>query len=409
MELKTTMHHSSIARAVASLLATSCTSSFLLLALPAHAQGTSKPWPGSDLGWQQCQRITGDNDARLACFDRWARDQQAQPAMATGVAPAAAANASASPAPASPAASAATAQPLPPVDSTIPATRVITASDDACRDRQYSTLSRFWELEDGTSCGTFSLRGYRPIDVSFAMATEPPQTPTSPAPNHTGTPMDYQPGEMRLNLSLRTKLAQGMLTGADPTRKDSLWFGYTQQSTWQVFNTDLSRPFRTTDHEPEVMYVYPTDMHLPGGWRWRYAGAGLAHQSNGQSDPYSRSWNRIYLMGGVELDNRFVFNARAWKRISEDPEDDDNPDITDYIGRIELAGWWYPDSKNALGLTVRTWGKGSQRLEWTHTLGDPATSNVRFVAQVFNGYGDTLVDYNRKRTVFSVGLRLVDF
>jgi len=374
--------------------------------LPAHAQGSAgKTWPGSDLGWQQCQRMTGDKDARLACFDRWAQEQQGGVPAAAAATPGTASRVPA----ATSASPAAVASEQPPVDASIPATRVVEVGDNPCRDRQYSTLSRFWELEDGTSCGTFGLRGYRPIDVTFAMATDRPQTPTSPAPNHTGTPMDYQPGEMRLNLSLRTKLAQGLLTGADPTRKDSLWFGYTQQSTWQIFNSELSRPFRTTDHEPEVMYVYPTDMKLPGGWRWRYAGAGLAHQSNGQSDPYSRSWNRVYLMGGVELDNRFVFNARAWKRISEDPATDDNPDITDYIGRVELAGWWYPDQKNSFGFTWRTWGKGSQRLEYTRAIGDPATTNLRFVAQVFHGYGDTLVDYNRSRTVFSVGLRLVDF
>jgi len=390
-----------------SLVAACCALLFFSASTPAVAQAPAAA--PEDLGWQQCQRITGDKEARLACFDRWANRQMLQPSASAPSAPAPApvsgvANATA-PSPTAASAS----ENLPPVDASIPATRVVQAGGDACRDRQYSTLSRFWELEDGTSCGTFGLRGYRPIDVSFAMATDRPQTPTSPAPNHTGTPMDYQPGEMRLNLSLRTKIAQGMLTGADPTRKDSLWFGYTQQSTWQIFNSELSRPFRTTDHEPEVMYVYPTDLKLPGGWRWRYAGAGLAHQSNGQSDPYSRSWNRVYLMGGVELDNRFVFNARAWKRISEDPATDDNPDITDYIGRVELAGWWYPDQKNSFGLTWRTWGKGSQRFEYTRAIGDPATTNLRFVAQIFHGYGDTLVDYNRSRTVFSVGLRLVDF
>ena len=79
---------------------------------------------------------------------------------------------------------------------------------------------------------------------------------------------------MRIGLSVRTKLAQGMLTQDDPVKKDSLWFGYSQQSTWQLFNGDISRPFRTTDHEPELMYVYPTDFQLPGGWRWRYAGVG---------------------------------------------------------------------------------------------------------------------------------------
>jgi len=402
MEMIKTMHITSSARMAASLLATSTATAFL--ALPAYAQGNSKPWPGSDMGWQQCQSLSDDKDARLSCFDRWARDQQGTTGSTGG-----SLGSTGSTATGAPTGEAASASTQPPIDSAIPATRIVTASDDGCRDRQYSTLSRFWELEEGTTCGVFGLRGYRPIDVSFAVATEAPQTPTSPAPNHTGAAMDYQPGEMRLNLSLRTKIAQGMLTGSDPTRKDSLWFGYTQQSTWQVFNSQLSRPFRTTDHEPEAMYVYPTDMHLPGGWRWRYAGAGIAHQSNGQSEPLSRSWNRVYLMGGVELDNRFVFNARAWKRISEDPEDDDNPDITDYIGRVELSGWWYPDSKNALGFMWRTWGKGSQRLEWTRAIGDPAKSDLRLVVQLFNGYGDTLVDYNRKRTVFSVGLRLVDF
>ncbi len=374
------------------------TTGLLAAASPAQAQGGA-PRADSLLTWQQCQNITADKDARLACFDRWAQ-QQSLPAAAVPAAPMA--SSPSTPVESTPA--------QPPVDAAIPATRVVEVNGDACRDRQYSALSRFWELEDGTDCGVFGLRGYRPIDVTFAMATDRPQTPTSPAPNHTGTPMDYQPGEMRLQLSLRTKLAQGLLTGgADPTRKDSLWFGYTQKSTWQVFNAELSRPFRTTDHEPEVMYVYPTDMHLPGGWRWRYAGAGLVHQSNGQTDPLSRSWNRIYLMGGVELDNRFVVNVRAWKRISEDPTKDDNPDIASYIGRAEISGLWNPDGKNSLGLTLRTFGKGSQRLEYTRAIGDPSQSDLRFVMQIFNGYGDTLVDYNRKRTVFSVGLRLVDF
>ena len=36
-------------------------------------------------------------------------------------------------------------------------------------------------------------------------------------------------------------------------------------------------------------------------------------------------------------------------------------------------------------------------------------SNLRFHTQLFHGYGDTLVDYNRKRTVLSIGLSLVDF
>ncbi len=360
------------------------------------AERPPSPLSESQLTWQQCQKLASNNEARLACFDRWAQ-QQTLPAAAVPSAPPVLETTQA-----------------PPVDASQPATRVVSvATTEGCRDRQYSTLSRFWELEKGSDCGTFTFRGYRPLDVSLAAANGKPQVPTSPSPGHTGTPIAYQADEMRIGLSLRTKLAEGLLTRNDPEKRDSLWFAYSQQSTWQVFNADISRPFRTTDHEPEMMYVYPTDMALPGGWRWRYAGLGLAHNSNGQSLPLSRSWNRYYLMAGVELEDRFQLTGRIWKRINESPENDDNPDIEDYIGRAEFTGTWNINRDNMVSATLRnnlrSDGKGSIRLEWFKVIGDPVKSNLRFHTQLFYGYGDTLVDYNRKRAVLSVGLSLVDF
>lgn len=361
------------------------------------AQNPPSPLADAQLTWQQCQRLADNKEARLACFDRWAQ-QQTLPAVSVPVAPPVLANT----------------QPPAPVDAAVPATRVVSvATVDGCRDSQYSLLSRFWELENGTDCGTFSFRGYRPLNVSATAATNKPQTPTSPAAGHNGESIAYQANEMRIGLSVRTKLAQGMLTQNDPVKKDSLWFGYSQQSTWQLFNGAISRPFRTTDHEPELMYVYPTDVQLAGGWRWRYAGLGLVHQSNGQSLPYSRSWNRVYLMGGMELGDRFTLTGRVWQRLHEDAAKDDNPDISSYIGRAELTGRWNLNPYNTLGLTVRNnlreSGRGSVRLEWLKDIGNSSRSNLRFHTQLFHGYGDTLVDYNRKRTVLSIGLSLVDF
>jgi phospholipase A1 len=373
---------------------------FATLGAAAQAQPADKPaspLATSDLTWQQCQQLAGNNPARLACFDRWAQQQTLPSAVIPSAPPVLAST-----------------QPAPPVDAAVPATRVVAvATEQGCRDRQYSALSRFWELEEGSDCGTFGFRGYRPLNVSVSAATHKPATPTSPAADHDGTATDYQAHEMRIGLSVRTKLAQGLLTQNDPQKKDSIWFGYTQQSTWQLFNGDLSRPFRTTDHEPELMYVYPTDFKLPGGWRWRYAGIGIVHQSNGQTLPLSRSWNRTYLMAGAELDDRFQVTARVWQRWKESAEDDDNPDIANFIGRAEVAGRWNYNRDNTFGVTVRNnlrdSGKGSVRLEWLKAIGDPLTSNLRFHTQLFYGYGDTLIDYNRKRTVLSVGLSLVDF
>ena len=368
----------------------------------AAAAGAAPAAPGAEPGWRRCAAMTQDNQARLACFDQLAAEQAwtAPPASASA---SAAAEDSAVP---------------PPVDTTLPATRVIdVARVDGCRDTQYSDLSRFWELESGTDCGTFSFRGYRPITVSVVAGSNVNRQPTSDAEGNSATESTpYRRTENRIQLSVRTKLAQGLLTQGHPTLKDSVWFGYTQQSYWQLFTPEISRPFRATDHEPEVMYVYPTTAQLPFGWKWRYSGIGLVHQSNGQSKPLSRSWNRVYLMTGMELGNSWSVNARIWKRIPEGSGSDDNPGISDYIGRGELSAFWNINKDNTLGATLRhslsSSDRGSVRLEWLQTVGTGlfgTKSNLRFHTQLFSGYGDSMIDYNRKRTVFSVGVSLVDF
>jgi phospholipase A1 len=287
-----------------------------------------------------------------------------------------------------------------------------------CRGSQFSELSRFWELEAGTDCGTFGIRDYRPISLSWISSDNVNFQPTTPSSGHTAaTAQPYDTHETRIQLSVRTKLAQGLLTHPQPQLRDSLWFGYTQQSYWQLFNGGLSRPFRSTDHEPEITYIYPTDAELPGGWRLRYSGLRLVHQSNGQSLPLSRSWNRTMLMMGMEKDNTFQLQGQLWNRLTESAGDDDNPDISDFVGRAEVAGFWKVNPDNTLGMTVRHAlqpdTNGSIRLEWLRKVGDRAArggrNGLRFHTQLFSGYGDTMVDYNRFRTVLSFGLSLVDW
>ncbi len=140
------------------------------------------------------------------------------------------------------------------------------------------------------------------------------------------------------------------------------------------------------------------------------------HQSNGQSNPLSRSWNRVYLVTGMELENRWNVRARLWKRLSGSSASDDNPGISDYVGRGEVQVFWNMDKDNTLATTLRhalsSTGHGSARLEWLQTLGTSPSggkSNLRLHTQLFSGYGDSMIDFNRKRTVFSLGLSLVDF
>lgn len=377
-----------------------------LLGTSSYAQ-TAASTATSGAGWQQCSSLADDKDARLACFDQWA---QQQGNATTAAASTRATNDAIAAAPTNVVAPAAAAA--------IAGVAIAQAPTRNCKDTKFTTLSRFWELEDGTDCGTFTLRGYKPISLSVSASNGVNRLPTSDNPENNATePREYQHGETRVQLSVRTKIAQGLLTQGDPMRKDSVWFGYTQQSYWQLFNSDLSRPFRNTDHEPELVYIYPSDFKLPLGWRMRYSGAALTHQSNGQSLPLSRSWNRVSLMAGFEKDDRFMLTAKLWKRLKEDAIKDDNPNIENFIGRAELMGAWNIDQKNTVITTLRhnlrSNGNGSLRLEWLSTLGTSSNSTIgsglRFHTQLFTGYGDSLIDFNRRRTVLNVGLSLLDF
>jgi phospholipase A1 len=368
------------------------------LSAGAQAQGvTSAP-----TAWQACAGLSADGAARLACFDQWAAQQ--------GAAPLTSPPALASDMPDLPRASTPPDRPA--------ALAVAAPLPHNCRGSGLSELSRFWELETGSDCGTFAIRSYRPLTLSWIGSDSVNEQPSSTAPNHTAaTATAYTPNETRIQLSVRTKIAQGLLTHGQSQRRDSLWFGYTQQSHWQLFNGELSRPFRTTDHEPEITYVFPTDAALPGGWRLRYSGVSLVHQSNGQSLPLSRSWNRAVLMAGMEKDRQFRLTGKVWKRVNENATEDDNPGITSYLGRAELAGFWTVNDSNTLGVTLRhslrADSKGSVRLEWLRAIVDSdlpgERSGLRFHTQLFTGYGDSLVDFNRRRTVLNIGLSLLDW
>lgn len=372
----------------------------LLLALAAVLPLAVQAQPSA--AWQACTAI-GDAAQRLACFDRWAETENRPAQRAAPSTPAGA------PAPA-PAVAAA-----PPRPEATNRRVVRMTTSEGCHDSHYSALSRFWELEPGADCGTFGLRGYRPISLDLAFANSVNREPTSGDPlNDATTPLDYQTHELRLQLSVRTKLAQNLLTLGSQKESDSLWFGYTQQSYWQLFNPGLSRPFRSTDHEPELIYIHPLQSANPSEWRLRFGGIGVVHQSNGQSLPLSRSWNRAYLMLGAERGD-FEVTGRVWRRLPEGGSDD-NPGIGDYIGRGEIRAAWQASHRNRFAVTgrsaLRSPGRGSLRLEWFRTLwddGEGPPGGLQLHTEIFSGYGDTLLDYNRQRTVFSVGFSLADW
>lgn len=268
-----------------------------------------------------------------------------------------------------------------------------------------SHLARRWAFDDESSDDKFKLRPYKPMYLMPATWTDRRnRMPASPAPDHAlSGPVDIDSVEAKFQISLKTRLIKEIWN-----HNGDLWLGYTQSARWQVYNHGLSAPFRETNYEPEAMLVFRADQEVLG-WRARVLGLSLNHQSNGRSLPLSRSWNRV--IGELALERGdWVLSVRPWWRVPERASDDDNPDISDYVGRGELL---LTHLRNGHQLTLQARhslrtgknSRGSARLDWAFPLAGRLKGHI----QLFSGYGESLIDYNHRQTILGVGLSLADW
>lgn len=205
--------------------------------------------------------------------------------------------------------------------------------------------------------------------------------------------------ELKFQLSLAFPIWRGILGD-----NSVLAASYTQRSWWQVSNSKASSPFRETNYEPQIFMGWATDYSL-GNWTLRDVETGLNHQSNGRSDPTSRSWNRAYLRLMAENGN-MTAEIKPWVRLDTGGGDDDNPDIIKYMGhyRAKLGYKWGESVFSVEGQYNWNSGYGGAQLGWSY----PITQNVRFYTQVYSGYGESLIDYNHRQTRVGIGLTLND-
>ncbi len=192
----------------------------------------------------------------------------------------------------------------------------------------------------------------------------------------------------------------------------TLWLGYTQLSLWQAYNSDASAPFRETNYEPEVFWTKPTQWNLLGT-TLEEVSVGLVHQSNGRGEPLSRSWNRVYA-NFIFARNNWAFALKPWYRLPEEEDDDDNPDIDDYLG--------YADFLATYKLKGNEWGdyvlsakvRNNFKHDDNHTsttlgLSFPLPGRLNGYIEYVDGYGETLIDYNHRNQRIGVGFILNDW
>lgn len=222
----------------------------------------------------------------------------------------------------------------------------------------------------------------------------------------------YGPGtnsDARLQLSFKYQLFGSRAHEGGRALADGLYFAYTQRMFWDLGANSL--PFRNIDFQPEAFYV--TAPKVLSDKATLSAQIGVRHESNGRDGDDSRSMNTIYLapMAAFTLadDLRLTVQPRVWLFVGDLS---DNPDIRRYRGNSGISfqigrenGWRF----SSLTRFSFSSGKGSTSGELSYPLrrllgGGP---DFYLFGQGFAGYGENLLDYNRRITRLRIGVALV--
>ncbi len=252
-------------------------------------------------------------------------------------------------------------------------------------------------IEDDAARETFTLTARKPNYFSYSYNSDPNEDPYE----FTGDAGEIDDNEIKFQLSVQTKLADDMFD-----QQADLWFSYTQVAYWQLFNGDISAPFRETNYEPEVYASFLTNYDLLG-LTGRTVNIGIVHQSNGRSEPLSRSWNRIY---AEFIFNRgdFALSFKPWYRIEESSNDDDNPDIEDFMGNYEIrvGQQWNGHLFSAMLRNIfDSEDRYNSELQWSF----PIKNRLRGLVQWYNGYGENMIDHDHKNNRIAIGILMTDW
>jgi phospholipase A1 len=263
----------------------------------------------------------------------------------------------------------------------------------------------------------FGLRPYETnfiLPIGYSTHKYPHPSSTNPPNTNAVQPDQYSNTESEFQISL-TKMLTYNLFGWN----ENINFAYTQKVWWQSYSN--SAPFRETMYSPEIFIEFPVSGAMNDIYGLKVAQLGFLHESNGQDGYRSRSWNRLYLRGMWQWENLFI-STRVWYKIPEKKKydgyyegavnpvsgtyepnypGDDNPNIQDYLGYGDI-NIKYLYEKHEIGILFRNnlsmggKNRGAIDVHWSYPFLN--SENTFWYVKFFNGYGESLIDYDRSLT-----------
>ena len=267
-----------------------------------------------------------------------------------------------------------------------------------------SPLEQRLDAERQAASSPFSILAHRP-NYFLVGAYNTEGWDPSLFQDQSGNPdLEFDDIESQFQISLKAPLATGLFGN----RMD-IFGAYTNRSFWQMYNSEQSEPFRETNHEPELWAQFGND--------WTFWGltnsintVGWVHQSNGRSGELSRSWNRLYATFLFER-GRWAFALKPWVWMVKDKEASDNPDIDDYLGHGEFRAV-FSRNGHVFSTMLRNqlesgFDRGAVELSWSFPIFN--YPYLKGYMQYFHGYGESLIDYDRKVNRLGIGISVTDW
>ncbi|GAB6394402.1 MAG: phospholipase A [Bacteroidales bacterium] len=206
--------------------------------------------------------------------------------------------------------------------------------------------------------------------------------------------------DVKFQVSVRQRLTKAVLPF-----NTFLMLTYTQKSFWDILAK--SAPFKDNNYNPGLTLVKPI---IREKQLWGVATLALEHESNGKDSLQSRGWNYFVLSGLYFFNASFTVQAKVWAGILDKGEtkadgDGGNPDLFRYRG-YGLLAFNYRSLNDRLWLSAiinpRNKFRGfNTQLEINfrfHSL-----SNQYLFIQWYNGYGESLLDYNKYSSMVRAG------
>jgi len=198
----------------------------------------------------------------------------------------------------------------------------------------------------------------------------------------------------------------------------NLYFGYSHKAFWQIYDFDDSRPFREHNYNPELFLEWDELLRFDhvrlGLIEHESNGEKLRYDENGRPVNYSRTWNRVYAYARKAVHPGVTLGCKVWIVVdSDDPEDGsfivDNSDIQQYMGNGEFYAEFGRFPATVSVMLRQGWKEGTETILVDgrlplHLLTGWRDRGLALFLQAFSGYGDSLIDYNRKITRISLGL-----